>query len=238
MSNAILVADPAAENLTILAAQLNRMGFRAVCVQTNEECMAATFENSIQLALIDLYFPGMTDGSLTNLLRIACDSSLPIIGMTNVGSDLGDSGLNAVLIRPIDEGALKEAIDNALAREPSPAARATPVDMRILMEAACDDRDFAIELIRLFFDTMVESRAWLGSALAARDAGDIARAAHKCCGSSSACGMAELERRLRAIEVLGQEGRLDEVQKATDFMLEELGRCRLFLEKEFDLTIA
>jgi HPt (histidine-containing phosphotransfer) domain-containing protein len=238
MSDAILVADLDGENLTILAALLSRMDYRAVCVRTNEECMAATFENSIRLALIDLDFPGMADGSLPNLLHIACDSSLPIIGMMHAGSVSHHSDLGSVLICPIDECLLKQTIGNALAPDQSLSVEAVPVNVSILMEAACDERDFAIELIRLFFDTIAESCAWLKRAMAAHDANEIALAAHKCCGSSSACGMAELERRLRSIEVLGQEDRLDGVQEATDRMLEELERCRLFLEKEFDLKIA
>lgn len=242
MNGTILVADTDENTLVSLKQALAVPGVEVFCARTNEECMAATINRSLKLAVISLDFPGMSDESLCNLLRITSNPELPIIGLADADTADHAPGVSAVLFKPVDTETLKETVAEMVDLEgmqesEQAASSEPPVDLQILGEASCDDQDLAIELIQLFFETTNESCERLEKAIAAGDAKEISEASHKCCGASASCGMLELERRMRVIEAMGKENRLDNVQSACDAMLDELNRCRRFLEKELKITI-
>ncbi|MFC1467443.1 Hpt domain-containing protein [Verrucomicrobiota bacterium] len=239
MDGKILLADTDENILSILSDELAEKGFEVVAARTNEECMTVAIGGPIKLALISLDFPGMSDGSLSNLLHVTSSPNLPIIGLADPECADHAPGLTTVLLKPLDREVLRQTLEDLLghSEKPEPDTEAAPVNLDILMEAACDEHDLAIELIHLFFETTAESCDRLKNAIAANDAKEISEASHKCCGASASCGMIELERRMRTIENMGKENQLNEVQSACDDMLQELERCRLFLEKKFNITI-
>lgn len=237
MNGAILLAATDQKILSEITDGLARPGIELISACTNEECMKAVIGKPISLALISLAFPGMADGSLANLLHVAVRPDLPIIGLAAPGEADPAPGLITVLFQPLNIEVLQQTVAAILNPSASPAEKKGPVDMSILMEASCDERELALELIQLFFETTDECCERLDKAMMAGDAAEISAASHKCCGASASCGMIELERRMRTIESTGKDNRLSDTPAAYDAMKEELASCRHFLEHEFNITI-
>lgn len=238
MDGVILIADTDRNTLSTLKNQLASLNLEILTALTNEECMTATIGKNIKLALISLDFPGMADGSLSNLLHITSGAELPIIGLVDPDHADYASDLDTLLIKPVDGAELKKTVESLLdPANPRPDAGSPPVNLSILREASCDEHDVAVDLIHLFFETTDESSAKLEKAITDHNAEEISAAAHKCCGAAASCGLIELERRMRVIEAMGKENRLENVRSACDEMQAELENCRRFLEKEFKITI-
>ncbi len=107
------------------------------------------------------------------------------------------------------------------------------IDSTLLMEAACDDQDLAIELIHLYFDLTDKELDRLEDAAGNGDAATVSAVAHKCAGSSVACGMTALGVLLRTLELDAKQGLPDDLSDQLKKIREEMASVRDALNKHF-----
>lgn len=108
------------------------------------------------------------------------------------------------------------------------------VNLNILREATCEDRDLAIELLNLFFEQTALEQKRLNRAAEQRDAQELSAVAHKIAGSCSACGMTALSARMRELEALCRQSIPADIEARLQDTARELQEIRRGLETHFN----
>jgi HPt (histidine-containing phosphotransfer) domain-containing protein len=105
-------------------------------------------------------------------------------------------------------------------------------DRRSLLNATCDDRELAGQVVEVFLADIPKQMASLDAALADGDAGIAERVAHSIKGASATVG----GERLRAVafecETLGREGRLAEVLRRVPALRDAYAELEAALKEE------
>lgn len=109
----------------------------------------------------------------------------------------------------------------------------TSLDIDALMDACAGDREVAVELVGLFCEATGPEFSRLESAAAGRNASELSAAAHKCAGSSGTCGMLELARHLRELEVASADGIPPDLDARMDAISREKEDVRRLLHETF-----
>ncbi len=81
------------------------------------------------------------------------------------------------------------------------AYKITMIDIETLLGSACNDSDFASDLLNLFAEQVSGEMDDLADAACKGDAVLVASIAHKLVGSSVACGFSGLSEELRSMEL-------------------------------------
>jgi CheY-like chemotaxis protein len=135
------------------------------------------------------------------------------------------------------EGATDSGLDNLSFAETTGrvAAKAEtlrqepPVDMERLLDFANGDPANLRELIELYIQQTGKQVIQLAVAIEARNADEVKRLAHSCCGASSTCGMATMIVLLRELERQGNEGLQSNAPQLTRDVEREFERIQKFL---------
>jgi len=112
--------------------------------------------------------------------------------------------------------------------EPSVAPEA-PVDLERLTEMSGTDEPSVRELTDLYLLQTGEQLQELRQAIAAGDAREVERVAHKAAGASSTCGIVAVVPAFRELERLGREGRLENACALFEEVNHKLENVRAFL---------
>jgi len=110
------------------------------------------------------------------------------------------------------------------------------IDITGLMEASGDDRELAISLVQLFFDLTQGEMDLLAEAIQNDRPSTVSSIAHKCAGSSIACGMTRLATLLKTLEMESKPGMPTNVSAQLEEILEEMRAVKLVLERHFNCS--
>jgi two-component system sensor histidine kinase RpfC len=132
----ILIAEDNSANRKILRRILEMAGHQTAVVNDGEAALAVLDRDRFDLVLMDINMPEMSGYEVTKLYRMEHlgEGRLPIIALTadatsETERQCRDSGMDAVLTKPVEAAQLLAAIDETYARVASPgnAAPASPV---------------------------------------------------------------------------------------------------------------
>jgi two-component system sensor histidine kinase RpfC len=132
----ILIAEDNSANRKILRRILEMAGHQTAVVNDGEAALAVLDRDRFDLVLMDINMPEMSGYEVTKLYRMEHlgEGRLPIIALTadatsETERQCRDSGMDAVLTKPVEAAQLLAAIDETYARVASPgnAALASPV---------------------------------------------------------------------------------------------------------------
>ena len=111
------------------------------------------------------------------------------------------------------------------------------IDISVLMDAACNDRDMAIDLMKMFFDLSAKEQIRIADAVSRHDHAGVSAVAHKLAGSCIACGMAGLSARFKDIEHLSKAAMPEDIRGRLQTIDRELQDIRRSLENHFNCTL-
>jgi CheY-like chemotaxis protein len=120
MSARILVVEDNVDNMKLFAWTLEEEGFDWEGVSTAEEALEALESRPYDLVLMDISLPGLDGKEATRRIRAhARLSRMPVIAVTAhaVTGDaeaILDSGVDAIVTKPIDESLLMDTIRSRL----------------------------------------------------------------------------------------------------------------------------
>src|SRR5207244_10700878 len=100
------------------------------------------------------------------------------------------------------------------ALDPAAPGAAASAAVRLLSDAGGRDVARVRDLVGLCSKQMDEQAPLLEAAIAAGDAGEVRRIAHRCAGSVASCGMVGVVPPLRDLERMGKERRLADAPRA------------------------
>ncbi|KXS39422.1 MAG: two-component system, NarL family, sensor histidine kinase BarA [Halomonadaceae bacterium T82-2] len=144
----VMIVDDIASNRLLVSELLRQRGIENIfCADSGEAALALARRQSADLVLMDIRMSGMDGIATTTALRRLGGPwrHCPVIALTaharpaDIRSLLA-SGMQAVLIKPLDEQALDRVLDDYLALPPAPDAAATPARR----DTAADDDELPV----------------------------------------------------------------------------------------------
>lgn len=112
------------------------------------------------------------------------------------------------------------------------------LNINILMDAACNNQDVAVSLLKLFFELTGQEQARLADAVAKGNYAAASAVAHKVAGSCAACGMTGISARFKELENLSKEALPEDACERIQIIDRELRDTRRNLEKHFNCPLA
>ncbi len=176
----VLVAEDHPANAAIAQAVLERAGHRSHWVVDGAAAVAAVAAERFDVVLMDLEMPTLDGADATRRIRAAEQRAgtprLPIIALSaHTGGEhtAAAAGMDAYLRKPVDP----DALDRLLSAVAAGAVRG-PVDHDARLSRVGGRRELARTVALTFLTHEPKLLEPIDAALAARDAGDLHRAAH------------------------------------------------------------
>ena len=241
--NRLLVVDDNASNRRLLKDMLQRPGLWIEQAGSGEEALAVAESEPFDLVLMDIRMPGMDGVETTRALRKLGGSwsHCPVIAVTahaleDDRQQLLNSGLQEVLIKPVDSDSLESILQRYLRvtpslrfMEPASAERQEQnealdvVDLALGTRLANGSESLALELLQELAVSLPDSARELQAALSTEDPEALLDTVHALNGACRYCGAPELalvaetlETRLRSKGMTGVEPLIDDLFRAMD----------------------
>ncbi|WP_338066184.1 response regulator [Billgrantia endophytica] len=240
----LLIVDDNASNRRLLRELLQRPGLSIEEAGSGQEAMALAESEPFDLVLMDIRMPGMDGVETTRALRSLGKhwAHCPIIAVTahaleDDRQQLLDSGLQEVLIKPVDSIELEAILQRHLriappprlesdapkGSEPAASGELAVVDMALGTRLANGNESLARELLGELANSLTSSASELRSALATGEEGPLLDAVHSLNGACRYCGAPELalvaetlETRIRSRGTTDIASLVDELFRAMD----------------------
>lgn len=219
----ILVADDGETNRKLVELLLGQTGAAVVCVENGLQAVTAVRQSHFDIILMDMQMPVMDGYTATRQLRSE-GFTRPIMALTAHAMQ-GDkencleAGCSEFITKPIRQdrllskiaGAMRQCEQTGIGSGDSvyPSHQKNPY----VSELPLDDPAFA-EIVALYVGDAQKSWADFQMAIAASDATEVARLAHKMCGSSGMVGFSVLSDYARALENAARNDDWTEIQVA------------------------
>ena len=231
----VLVAEDNPVNQRLAQAVLEAWGHTAVLAASGQEALAALEGGAFDIVLMDAQMPDMDGFQATAAIRArerSTGAHVPIIAMT-AHAQPGDrerclaAGMDGYIAKPIRPVELIELVESsaALWQRPQPADA---------FGMAVGD-SLRKELAGLFVADAARIGAEIRDAVARRDGGALARAAHRLRGSASHFAAQHTLELARRLEELGKAGDFTaDTERTCQELSEELARLERILAADQD----
>jgi two-component system, sensor histidine kinase and response regulator len=239
----ILVAEDNAVNQAVILRVLQKMGHTPVLAQTGKEALALASRENFDLVFMDVQMPEMDGLAATAAIReseTASGNHLPIFAMT-AHAMTGDrercleAGMDGYITKPVRFSDIEQtlsAFENApmtpvLSTQPAEPASWNKAEALGRIEG---DEELLQEMCQIFLENSPKLLGELQHAVAAGDAGGVARAAHSLKGESSYLSASGTSHAARQLEEMG---RTQDLSRAGDTLAElekEVARLQIDLK--------
>ncbi len=200
----VLLAEDNEVNRKLVQTLLEKRGHTVVVAENGREALDILQQRSVDLVLMDIQMPVMDGFEAMQLIRereIVSGGHLPIIALTahalkgNRERCLA-AGADDYVAKPIRTPELLTAMQRAVTRTAVPHAATSPakvaasgvLDAAAVLQRVDGDRELLEELAQMFTAKRSQRRDEVQEALAAHDAGRLARSAHALKGSAANLG--------------------------------------------------
>ncbi len=225
-----LVVEDNPINARLLRILLSKSGMEVTEAPTGRDAVRLARRDPYDLIIMDIHMPEMSGLEAARAIRAGnfpC-SSAPIVAVTaNAGVDerqrVLDAGMNDLLVKPVEEQALWEAVSactgsgrgrQAASFAPSRSGEhgsGAARDLELALQAAGGNRELCEEIYHGFLAELPAHRDRIDALSARRDWPQLREEIHKLGGSASYCGLPRLMRATRDAEsALGGDG-MDEL---------------------------
>jgi CheY-like chemotaxis protein len=197
-----------------LATLLKQAGCNVREAADGIEAIDCALTHAIDLIFMDLQMPRMSGLDAIKNLRKVHDQKLPIIALT---AHLIDSEKEAIIAAGANDILIKPLIfDNLSAKltlwmggtkrdgndEAYPSQEIPIYDQDLALTIANQKPDLAIEMLKIFMQTLRPDRDKLNQAISENDLGSMQAIVHRISGASQYCGLPRVQSALNRLETL------------------------------------
>lgn len=230
----ILVVDDNAANLKLVVTLLSELSLPVLSASSGQEAISLVQQNDIDLIYMDIQMPGMNGLETTRHIRGLNDrGKMPIIALTahamaDEKEALLKAGMNDYQTKPITQDRLIKTVNQwtgfqCSIRTLDPII--TPLkkhnnnlsfDAELALYHANKSSSLAIDMFKLFLDSMAEDIAAIMEAWEEEDIATLLELVHKMHGASRYCGVPKLRDILETFEISlksGQSGQWPEFMR-------------------------
>ena len=240
-SLSLLLVEDVAINRQVLVGLLENAGHLVFSAEDAVQAMEMCRQQGFDAILMDMHLPGMSGAELSRCIRAEADNlnvSTPIVALTAsvAPEDIRhylDSGMDAVVAKPIRLDKLRETLHAVLHSRPDAAPAPSPtqgrgLDPRLLStHAAVFGAQRLLALLGQLAAQAESCKTQLHEALQREDLYEAEALAHKLAGSCELLGLDECGRGLRELERMASD--------------DDLAACRSLLEafeRRFEADLA
>lgn len=218
----VLIVDDEQMNIMLIQTILRSWGAKTEMARDGDEAIEKYRNRNFDLILLDIQMPGMSGVKVAETIRSSTDDNkknVPIIALTaNVFTELlkeKESVFNEVLLKPFKEEALLAKIkkilrvkENEMPSEPvnfdelPDAESDPPFNLKYLKRISGANREFELQMLRLFIQNNTNHIRRLNEASDARDWDAINRLAHKMVPQFRYLQIHQTEEKLKLLEEL------------------------------------
>lgn len=233
----ILLADDNPINRKLTRTLLERQGTTVTEVENGKQAVDAAITEHFDLILMDIHMPLMNGIEASSRIRMLPprERRLPIIALTadaliSEREDLAQSGMDELLIKPIEEDRLLRSIDRWLQRYPVLSKQASTDPDGIsgspgsALELTDRDRTLAQDLLDMLVKDLPAQQALISEAYANRDTIALGEHAHKLHGSARQCRAAMLGDAAWRLEKAARMGEMENVGAEIESVNREIAR--------------
>jgi two-component system sensor histidine kinase/response regulator len=237
----ILVAEDSPVNLKLVVTMLEKRGHTVVSAVNGQEAVRALDKDGFDVVLMDVQMPEMDGFEATMAIRgkeKETGAHVPIVAMT-AHAMKGDrercleKGMDAYVSKPIKAQELFETIDKTVPGEPKPKVGVPQtrqeddvIDWLGAIAHVEGDIELLKEIAGMFLEQCPSLETRMREAVAKRDPVEIERAAHTIKGSVGNFAAKSAFEAALALEKIGRDGTLDDVEAVTAKLQEELERLK------------
>lgn len=239
----VLLAEDNSINRLVAVNQLQKLGCTVDSVEDGRAAVDAALQTPYDLIFMDCHMPVLDGYGATREIRQRWvrEEPIRIIALTANAMD-GERerclacGMDEYLSKPFDAAGLRRVIAAALSAPATPAIpqHAPPsADREAVFESlqAMEADGVDVQLVvELFHEEAAQALARVDAALAAGDAGEVWRAAHKLKGTAAEMGALTLRDSWGALEECGRTGNLAQSAQLYQTAKAELEQLRKILE--------
>jgi PAS domain S-box-containing protein len=261
----VLVVEDNITNQAVAKGVLKKFGVRIDLADNGEQALSALERQSYDLVLMDCQMPILDGYQATQRIRDARSKvknhAVPIIAMTAHAMQ-GDrerslaAGMNDHLVKPVDLGKLRQALQQWLpascradaARQelaaeattsesgvtPAQAASASVFDYPGLRSRLAEDDELVREVVEAFLGDMPEQIAQLQAAVQAGDIALATRQSHKIKGAAANVGGVALSAQALYLEQVSKAGDLSSLRQALAALTERFTELAAAMQKIVD----
>ncbi|MBW2271565.1 MAG: response regulator [Deltaproteobacteria bacterium] len=230
----VLVVDDGAENRELVQLVLEEAGLQVECAENGLEGMEAARRGNFDVVLMDQQMPVMDGLTATRRLRDE-GFETPIIALTanamkGFERECAEAGFSAHVTKPVDIDLLLQTLADWLGvqpdREPRSAETQTDASARESAQAAASERPPVVSrlssnaklhpTIRKFVERLHEKLAEMEASFESGDLDELASLAHWLKGSGGTVGFDAFYEPAKQLEVLAQERKQSEIERALD----------------------
>ena len=208
--------------------------------ENGREALDRLSEAPFDIVLMDVQMPEMNGLDATRAIRAGEHSTgrhLPIVAMT-AHAMAGDrerclaAGMDEYLTKPIRAEALISHVERfAMSTNPSPSHKPAPAfNLHEALQRVDGDRDLLAEIAGIFLSDAPGMLADVVAAVAAGNAAEVSRTAHRLKGSILTFGAPDAAAAALSLEKNGREGELTTAQASVKRLAAEVERLRGELE--------
>ena len=216
----ILLAEDNLLGREIVSSMLKDAGYFCQAAKNGEEALALMENFSFDLVLMDIEMPVMDGLTAVKKIREKYGNAIPVIALTAHHSQAEKekclaAGMNSVLVKPLQQDDLVNAINEELRKESSASSSAaaaasharnkTLIDLTYLEQITKGNENFFLSMLDIFMEQNPADMKLLGKAVQANDFENIKIMAHKIKTSVVFVGLDKYIRELLAeMEELGK----------------------------------
>ncbi len=248
----VLVAEDNDINQEIIREVLTQAGAVTRIASNGRECFEAWRSEVPDVILMDCQMPEVDGFAATRMIREAeaGDASAagsparhtPIIALTAnaFATDVEkclESGMDAYVSKPVDPGALFDAIGRMLADGGATGQEETQGELEVsevihypsLLERCLNKPEVAARLLGKFATSAQERVDELRSAAEARDATRLGGVAHALKGAAGNMSAQRVQAAAAEVEQLARENKIDDAIRALDLLYNHIRECIAFI---------
>ncbi len=231
----VLLVDDHPTNRSILARQVNMLGFASECAENGAEALEKWKSRRFGMVITDCNMPEMNGYELTRFIRglegAAGGRRIPIVACTaNVLGGEAEAcfaaGMDAYLPKPVQLMELAKKLDQWLPVSDPPA----PLDRTVLGAISGGDEAAELELLAEFRRVNDVDAAMLEAAVSAHDRKHVTRAAHRMKGAARTVGADALATACERLERASRANDRNAVETNMEAFHRELNRLNAYCE--------
>ena len=222
----VLLAEDNVVNQQVAVGLLTKRGHQVTVANDGVEALAALERGRFDIILMDLQMPKMGGLEVTKMIRErerASGDHVRIVAMT-AHAMRGDrerclaAGMDGYVSKPIDAAVLFAMVEYggiSVASNSSDSPRpSTPIDHELVMNRLGGDEQLFAQVVQMFLEDAPLRLAAIKAAVDRRDVEQLCVETHGLKGAAGNLSAGALFEAARALERIGTEGRLDEVDAA------------------------
>ncbi len=239
----VLLVDDNEINLKLAKTLLERQGIQVTTADNGETAIALSHENCFDIILMDLHMPKADGFQATNHIRNnenPCRDTTIIALTANAMPEeqlqAFNTGMNDILVKPINEKQLIDVLERWLSRRKKKPCeeQATTYgsDADVLDEQVYDEEEavklaggnqqLAEELLGMLIKEIPGHRQRLMDAKRSDSLSDLKYAIHKLHGATSYCGIPQLRKYARQLEDFVDNRNIDELDKGFEQVIKAI----------------